>query len=118
MFLASAELAAVTAIEGKLPSVAEYMKYAENIQATSAVCLYVCMCTCVYVYAFEPMHIPTGHLPLLELRSHGRLHGQVQIRGPGQRLQDRAREGVDQAQATAAVELWVDEGLARIAASC
>ena len=44
MFLASAELAAVTAIEGKLPSVAEYMKYAENIQATSAVCVYVCMC--------------------------------------------------------------------------
>ena len=39
VFLASAELAAVTAIEGKLPSVAEYMKYADKIQATSAVCV-------------------------------------------------------------------------------
>lgn len=36
MFLASAELAAVTAIEGKLPTVDEYMKYSEKIQATSA----------------------------------------------------------------------------------
>jgi len=35
VFLASAELAAVTAIEGKLPSVAEYLKYADRIQATA-----------------------------------------------------------------------------------
>lgn len=33
VFLASAELAAVSAIEGKLPTVAEYSKYASNIQA-------------------------------------------------------------------------------------
>ena len=36
VFLASAELAAVVAIEGKLPSVPEYMKYAAQIQATAA----------------------------------------------------------------------------------
>ena len=36
VFLASAELAAVVAIEGKLPTVAEYMKYAEKIQATAS----------------------------------------------------------------------------------
>ena len=35
VFLASAELAAVTAIEGKLPSVAEYLKYAAKIQTTA-----------------------------------------------------------------------------------
>lgn len=35
VFLASAELAAVAAIEGKLPSVAEYNKYAANLQAQS-----------------------------------------------------------------------------------
>lgn len=35
VFLASAELAAVTAIEGKLPSVESYMQYAEKIQATA-----------------------------------------------------------------------------------
>ena len=44
VFLASAELAAVTAIEGKLPSVAEYMKYSDKIQATSAVCLLAVLC--------------------------------------------------------------------------
>jgi aconitate hydratase 2/2-methylisocitrate dehydratase len=36
VYLASAELAAVAAIEGKLPTVAEYMKYAEKIQATAS----------------------------------------------------------------------------------
>jgi aconitate hydratase 2/2-methylisocitrate dehydratase len=36
VFLASAELAAVTAIEGKLPSVQEYMKHHDKIQATAA----------------------------------------------------------------------------------
>ena len=35
VFLASAELAAVAAIEGKLPTVAEYMKYADQIQKTA-----------------------------------------------------------------------------------
>ncbi len=35
VFLASAELAAVTAIEGKLPTVAEYLKYSDRIQATA-----------------------------------------------------------------------------------
>lgn len=35
VFLASAELAAVTAIEGKLPTVQQYLKYADQIQATS-----------------------------------------------------------------------------------
>ena len=35
VFLASAELAAVVAIEGKLPTVQEYMKYAAKIQATA-----------------------------------------------------------------------------------
>lgn len=35
VFLASAELAAITAIEGKLPTVAEYNKYAAQIQATA-----------------------------------------------------------------------------------
>jgi aconitate hydratase 2/2-methylisocitrate dehydratase len=35
VFLASAELAAVAAIEGKLPSVDRYMEYANDIQATS-----------------------------------------------------------------------------------
>lgn len=36
VFLVSAELAAVTAIEGKLPTVQEYLKYADKIQTTSA----------------------------------------------------------------------------------
>jgi len=36
VFLASAELAAITAIEGKLPTVAEYMKYSDKIQSTAA----------------------------------------------------------------------------------
>ncbi len=36
VFLASAELAAIVAIEGKLPSVAEYMKYSARIEATAA----------------------------------------------------------------------------------
>lgn len=36
VFLASAELAAVTAIEGKMPSVEEYMKYADKISQTSS----------------------------------------------------------------------------------
>ncbi len=36
VYLASAELAAIVAIEGKLPTVAEYMKYADRIQATAA----------------------------------------------------------------------------------
>jgi aconitate hydratase 2/2-methylisocitrate dehydratase len=35
VFLASAELAAVASIEGKLPTVSEYFKYAEKIQATA-----------------------------------------------------------------------------------
>jgi aconitate hydratase 2/2-methylisocitrate dehydratase len=35
VFLASAELAAVTAIEGKLPTVDEYQKYANQIAATA-----------------------------------------------------------------------------------
>eukprot|EP01038_Epipyxis_sp_PR26KG_P005901 gene5901-8141_t len=35
VFLASAELAAVAAIEGKLPSVEEYLKYSDKIQATA-----------------------------------------------------------------------------------
>lgn len=35
VFLASAELAAVAAIEGRLPSVNEYLKYADRIQATA-----------------------------------------------------------------------------------
>jgi aconitate hydratase 2 / 2-methylisocitrate dehydratase len=35
VFLASAELAAVTAIEGKLPTVAEYHKYANQIASTA-----------------------------------------------------------------------------------
>ncbi len=35
VFLVSAELAAVVAIEGKLPTVPEYMKYASKINATA-----------------------------------------------------------------------------------
>merc|ERR1712196_412412 len=35
VFLASAELASIAAIEGKLPSVEEYLKYFENIQSTA-----------------------------------------------------------------------------------
>jgi aconitate hydratase 2/2-methylisocitrate dehydratase len=35
VFLASAELAAVSAIEGKLPSVEEYLKYAKEIDSTA-----------------------------------------------------------------------------------
>ena len=35
VFLASAELAAVAAIEGKLPTVAEYAKYATKISASA-----------------------------------------------------------------------------------
>lgn len=35
VYLASAELAAIAAIEGKLPSVEEYMKYAAKINETS-----------------------------------------------------------------------------------
>ena len=35
VFLASAELAAIVAIEGKLPSVPEYLKYSEKISATA-----------------------------------------------------------------------------------
>ena len=35
VFLASAELAAVAAIEGKLPTVAQYHKYADQIAATA-----------------------------------------------------------------------------------
>jgi aconitase B len=35
VFLASAELAAVSAIEGKLPTLAEYLKYASTIHATA-----------------------------------------------------------------------------------
>ena len=33
VFLASAELAAVAALEGKLPTVAEYMEYAQKIDS-------------------------------------------------------------------------------------
>ena len=36
VFLASAELASIAAIEGKLPSVDEYQKYASKIKETSA----------------------------------------------------------------------------------
>lgn len=36
VYLASAELAAVAAIEGKLPTVTEYLKYAGKIQETAA----------------------------------------------------------------------------------
>jgi len=36
VFLGSAELSAVTAIEGELPSVAKYMEYADKINATAA----------------------------------------------------------------------------------
>ena len=36
VYLASAELAAVAAIHGKLPTVAEYMSYAEQLNATAA----------------------------------------------------------------------------------
>ena len=36
VFLASAELASIAAIEGKLPSVDEYQKYASKINETSA----------------------------------------------------------------------------------
>jgi aconitate hydratase 2/2-methylisocitrate dehydratase len=36
VYLASAELAAVAAIEGKLPTVAEYLKYMDKINATAA----------------------------------------------------------------------------------
>ncbi len=36
VYLSSAELAAVAAIEGKLPTVAEYMKYAESLDAVAA----------------------------------------------------------------------------------
>ena len=36
MFLASAELASITAIEGKLPTPAEYQKYAAKIHETAA----------------------------------------------------------------------------------
>ncbi|MBO1518139.1 bifunctional aconitate hydratase 2/2-methylisocitrate dehydratase [Oceanisphaera pacifica] len=36
VFLASAELAAVAAIHGKLPTVAEYLEYAEQLNATAA----------------------------------------------------------------------------------
>ncbi|HIP76712.1 MAG TPA: bifunctional aconitate hydratase 2/2-methylisocitrate dehydratase [Psychromonas hadalis] len=36
VYLSSAELAAVAAIEGKLPSVAEYMKYAKTLDATAS----------------------------------------------------------------------------------
>lgn len=36
VFLASAELAAITAIEGKLPTVDEYLKYSDKIQSTAA----------------------------------------------------------------------------------
>jgi aconitate hydratase 2/2-methylisocitrate dehydratase len=34
--LASAELAAIAAIEGKLPTVDEYLKYMEKVNATAA----------------------------------------------------------------------------------
>lgn len=36
VYLASAELAAVTAIEGKIPTVPEYMKYMEQVDATAS----------------------------------------------------------------------------------
>lgn len=36
VFLASAELASIAAIEGKLPSVEEYQKYASKINETAA----------------------------------------------------------------------------------
>jgi len=36
VFLASAELAAIAAIEGKLPTVEEYMKYMDEVNATAA----------------------------------------------------------------------------------
>jgi aconitase B len=36
VFLSSAELAAIVAIEGKLPTVDEYMKYSEKIHATAS----------------------------------------------------------------------------------
>jgi len=36
VFLASAELAAVAAIEGKLPTVDQYLKYAKEIEATAS----------------------------------------------------------------------------------
>jgi len=36
VYLSSAELAAVAAIEGKLPTVAEYMKYAQSLDAVAA----------------------------------------------------------------------------------
>ena len=36
VFLASAELASVAAIEGKLPTPEEYQKYATNINATAS----------------------------------------------------------------------------------
>jgi aconitate hydratase 2/2-methylisocitrate dehydratase len=36
VYLSSAELAAVAAIEGKLPTVAEYMKYADSLDAVAA----------------------------------------------------------------------------------
>merc|ERR1711939_29977 len=36
VFLGSAELSAVTAIEGELPSVAKYVEYADKINATAA----------------------------------------------------------------------------------
>jgi aconitate hydratase 2/2-methylisocitrate dehydratase len=36
VYLASAELAAIAAIEGKLPTVAEYLKYMDKINATAA----------------------------------------------------------------------------------
>jgi aconitate hydratase 2/2-methylisocitrate dehydratase len=36
VYLSSAELAAVAAIEGKLPTVEQYMKYAKTLNATAA----------------------------------------------------------------------------------
>ncbi len=36
VFLASAEVAAVAAIEGKLPSIEQYMKYSDRIRATAS----------------------------------------------------------------------------------
>merc|ERR1712137_542683 len=36
VFLASAELAAIASIEGKLPTVEEYMKYMDSVNATAA----------------------------------------------------------------------------------
>jgi aconitate hydratase 2/2-methylisocitrate dehydratase len=36
VYLASAELASVTSITGRLPTVEEYMEYAEKINATAA----------------------------------------------------------------------------------